>query len=342
MKVLDLFSGIGGFALGLSKAGYEVGGFCEIEPHCVAVLNKNFPDVPVHQDIQTLTVQRGEYDVMCGGFPCQDISIAGKGAGILKGKKSSLWSEFKRVIKDGQPKYAIIENVNALLGRGLEIILQDLAEIGYDATWTTYDSKYFGVPQRRRRVYIVAVRDGIKANTDLFEFSQRDSSANKTRLESFNQSFEWDFAQGNGVEQAFTYLTRQRSDEFKGVGLSSALLKRDYKDFMDVVVCGDNVRRVTPDERLALQGFPRNWFDDCGLTNTQKYMCNGMTINVVAYIAQRLKLFDILNSKPEGATFYSLGLYRKEGMTFDSEHGWFESVFSDAHLSKKHDYIRLA
>ena len=164
-KVLDLFSGIGGFGLGLESTGdFKVEAFCEIESHCVKVLKSNFSGVPIFNDITKLNVQSGEYDVFTGGFPCQDISIAGKNNGI-DGEKSGLWKDYKRLIKQGKPKYAIIENVFALLGRGLEVILQDLAEIGYDATWTLYDTRYFGKPQRRRRVYIVAVRDGIPQRT---------------------------------------------------------------------------------------------------------------------------------------------------------------------------------
>ena len=152
MNVLDLFSGIGGFSLGLERAGMETVAFCEFEPHAQKILAKHWPNIPIHDDVRTLDGKqyRGSIDVICGGFPCQDISIAGKNNGGINGERSGLWQEYKRLIKEIQPKYAIIENVSALLSRGLDVVLSDLAEIGYDATWTVIDTKYTGRPQRRR------------------------------------------------------------------------------------------------------------------------------------------------------------------------------------------------
>ena len=183
--------------------------------------------------------------MLLGGFPCQDISIAGKGAG-LSGERSGLWFEYKRLINEARPKYAVIENVSALLGRGLRVILQDLAEIGYDATWTTFDSKYFGVPQRRRRVYIVAVRDGIPSDTDLFEFGKRNLGECREQMESFDKRFRWDFEKGRGDQHTFTYLTRQRSNEFKEVGLSGTLAKRDYKSYNRLGYSGQSYKTGHP------------------------------------------------------------------------------------------------
>lgn len=294
MKVLGLFSGIGGFELGLQQSGMTIDSVCEIEEYCKRVLMKNFHGVNVHGDISELMPTIGQFDVICGGFPCQDISIAGKNKGLLGGEKSSLWMEYKRIIENVRPKYAIIENVSALLGRGLEIILQHLAEIGYDAAYTLYDSKYFGVPQRRRRVYIVAVRDGIPDGADIFNFAERDirDESHKQKITSVNSSFEWDFTQGEGGTEGFAYFTRQRSDEFSEIGLASALLKRDYKSFTDLIVANGIVRRVSPTERLLLQGFPADWWEGCGLTETQKYMCNGMTVPVVKHIGECIVRFN--------------------------------------------------
>jgi DNA (cytosine-5)-methyltransferase 1 len=295
LKVLGLFSGIGGFEKGLQQAGMEISAYSEIEDMCLKVLRKNFKECKEFTDVKDIVKTDESYDVLCGGFPCQDISIGGKNAGLLEGEKSSLWLEYKRVINEQRPKYAIIENVSALLGRGLNIILQNLAEIGYDATWTMFDSKYFGVPQRRRRVYIVAVRDGIPDGTEIFNFKGRDSTKGtlKHKIKAVEESFEWNIESGDQGEQAFAYFTRQRSDEFAEVGLSSTLLKRDYKDFMDVIVTDDgNIRKVAPDERLLFQSYPADWWDGCDLSNTEKYKCNGMTVNVVEYIGRKIIEFD--------------------------------------------------
>lgn len=160
LKVLDLFSGIGGFSLGLERAGMETVAFCEIDKKARLVLNKHWPDVPVFEDVSTLTKDaldaRGiSVNVICGGFPCQDISLAGKGAG-LEGERSGLWSQFHRLIKEIQPQYAIIENVSALRNRGLDHVLRSLAEIGYDAEWHCIPASAVGAPHRRDRIWIVA------------------------------------------------------------------------------------------------------------------------------------------------------------------------------------------
>ena len=110
MRVLDLFSGIGGFSLGLERAGMETVQFVEIDPFCQKVLAKHWPGVPIHGDITTFRGEPGSADVICGGFPCQDISSAGKGAG-LAGARSVLWFEYARIIGEVRPRYVVVENV---------------------------------------------------------------------------------------------------------------------------------------------------------------------------------------------------------------------------------------
>lgn len=160
MRVLDLFSGIGGFSLGLERAGMETIAFCEIDPYARAVLKKHWPGVPCYDDVRTLTAERLRADgivpdVICGGFHCQDISTAGKGAG-LAGERSGLWFEYHRIIKEVRPQYVIIENVSALRSRGLDEVLRSLAEIGYDAEWHCISASAVGAPHRRDRIWIVA------------------------------------------------------------------------------------------------------------------------------------------------------------------------------------------
>jgi DNA (cytosine-5)-methyltransferase 1 len=151
-----LFSGIGGFSLGLERAGMRTLAFCEIEPYCRAVLKKHWPTTPVFHDIKELRgAHVGTVDVICGGFPCQDISHAGKGAGI-EGERSGLWSEFARLIGEIRPRYALIENVPALRKRGLARILCDLCAFGYDAEWHCIPATSVGAPHRRDRIWIVA------------------------------------------------------------------------------------------------------------------------------------------------------------------------------------------
>ncbi len=160
LRILDLFSGIGGFSLGLERAGMRTVAFCEIEPFPRAVLAKHWPHVPCYDDVRTLTAERLAadgiaVDVICGGFPCQDISTAGKGAGIA-GERSGLWSEYARLIGELRPRYVIVENVAALLGRGLDVVLGDLAALGLDAEWHCIPASAVGAPHRRDRIWVIA------------------------------------------------------------------------------------------------------------------------------------------------------------------------------------------
>lgn len=192
LKVLDLFSGIGGFSLGLERTGgFETIAFCEIEPFCQRVLKKHWPDVPIYDDVTKLCRriydcepenedgevicprceiefgqcecigtdqfldEVGQPDVICGGFPCQDISIIGKGGG-LSSKRSGLWFEYLRIIGELEPKLVIIENVYALLHRGLPTILYGLNEIGYNAQWHIISASSIGAPHLRERCWIIA------------------------------------------------------------------------------------------------------------------------------------------------------------------------------------------
>jgi DNA (cytosine-5)-methyltransferase 1 len=164
MRMLDLFSGIGGFSLGLERAGMQTVAFCECEPYPRAVLAKHWPNVPCYDDVRTLTADRLAadgitVDVICGGFPCQDISTAGKGAG-LAGERSGLWREYARLVGEIRPRYVVVENVSALLSRGLGTVLGDLAQVGYDAEWHCIPAAYVGAPHRRDRVWIVAYPNG--------------------------------------------------------------------------------------------------------------------------------------------------------------------------------------
>lgn len=163
MLVLDLFSGIGGFSLGLERAGMTTVAFCEQDKRAHPILRKHWPSVPIFDDVRSLTSKEllengiGSIDVICGGFPCQDVSAAWDGPG-LAGKRSGLWFEFARIIGEVRPKYAVIENVANLRKRGLGIVLQDLAFMGYDADWAGIPAALVGAPHQRDRLWIVAKR----------------------------------------------------------------------------------------------------------------------------------------------------------------------------------------
>ena len=159
LRVLDIFSGIGGFSLGLERTGgFETVAFCEIDPYCRAVLAKHWPHVPCHDDVRTLPLERGMADMVTAGFPCQDISHAGDRAGI-SGERSGLWWKVRRAIRVVRPRLALLENVAALLGRGMGTVLGSLAAIGYDASWDCIPAGELDATHERDRVWIVAYPD---------------------------------------------------------------------------------------------------------------------------------------------------------------------------------------
>ncbi len=157
---MDLFSGIGGFALAASWAGFETVQFCEIDPFCRQVLNKNFPGVPIHDDIRTLTADNvvgGPIDLLTGGFPCQPFSVAGKRRGSEDNRH--LWPEMARVIDEVRPRWVLGENVAGFIPMALDDCLADLESIGYDAWAVVVPACAVGAWHRRDRVWIIGHTD---------------------------------------------------------------------------------------------------------------------------------------------------------------------------------------
>ena len=152
----SLFAGIGGIDLGFERAGFETVWQVEINSYCRKVLARHFPNAERFEDVRTVGRHNLKpVDVIAGGFPCQDISNAGKRAGI-EGERSGLWSEYARIIGELRPKYVLVENVSALLGRGMGRVLGDLSTLGYDAEWEIISAADVGAPHLRERVWIVA------------------------------------------------------------------------------------------------------------------------------------------------------------------------------------------
>lgn len=155
--MIDTFSGIGGFSLAARwLGGIETVQFVEREPYCHRILAKHWPTVPIHDDICTFDPAPRSADIVCGGFPCQDISTAGKQAGIKQGTRSGLFYELMRVICVVRPKYVVLENVAAILANGLDTVLGELAEAGFDAEWACIPASAVGACHRRDRWWCVA------------------------------------------------------------------------------------------------------------------------------------------------------------------------------------------
>jgi DNA (cytosine-5)-methyltransferase 1 len=194
-KVLDLFSGIGGFSLGLERTrGFETVAFCEIEKFPQKVLAKHWPGVPIYEDVRELTAEGLRADgiipnVITGGFPCQDISVAGNQKGIGEGTRSGLWSECARLVGELRPDYAIFENVTALLsgesGKWFQRVLWDLSEVGYDAEWHCIPASELGAHHHRDRVWIICYPKNNGCKYGSIEKKDTRSSKSATERASF-------------------------------------------------------------------------------------------------------------------------------------------------------------
>jgi DNA (cytosine-5)-methyltransferase 1 len=158
MNVLDLFSGIGGFSLGLERAGMTTVGFCEIDPYARRVLAKHWPDVPIHDDVRTLE-HDGPVDLICGGYPCQPFSLAGKRVGT--GDDRHLWPEMLRIVDKHRPAWVIGENVAGHISMGLDQVLSDLEGIGYTVRPFVLPAVAVDAPHRRDRVWIIANSESV-------------------------------------------------------------------------------------------------------------------------------------------------------------------------------------
>ena len=191
LKILDTFAGIGGFSYAAHElvGGFETTQFVEIDPFCQKVLKKHFPKVPCHDDIKTFTAYPGQYDVITGGFPCQDISVAGRREGITDQSRSGLFYELIRVIRLVRPKFVVMENVAAILNNGLDIVLGELSEAGYDAEWSIISASSLGAAHRRSRWWCVAyTNDYGSSSSSINEINDETDSSSQERQNQVSES----------------------------------------------------------------------------------------------------------------------------------------------------------
>lgn len=312
MKFLDLFAGIGGFRLGMEQAGHECVGFVEIDKYA----RKSYQAIHdtegewTANDITTVTDDdvrslrdRGQIDVICGGFPCQAFSVAGKRGGF-DDTRGTLFFEIVRIANIIRPRYLFLENVKGLLnhdkGITFETIIRTMDELGYDAEWEVCNSKNFGVPQNRERLFIIGhlrgsggrkvfpVRTECEKDYEL-QGQQIYTTTLTTRYEAI--------ANGSYVIESEQYAQttiyqRPRGNNKGGTHtIAPTLTSNSYQDNNHLHYQG-RIRKLTPKEFFRLQGFPDSAFDKAAEVNSNsqlyKQAGNSVTVNVIYEIAKRL------------------------------------------------------
>ena len=208
--MLDTFAGIGGFSYAATKlvGGFETKQFIEIDPFCQKILNKHFPNVPIHDDIRTFSAIPRQYDVICGGFPCQSISVAGNRAGITEESRSGIFYELMRVIRMVRPRFVVLENVAAILNNGLDIVLGELSQAGYDAEWSIISASSLGACHRRSRWWCVAyTNDYGSSSSSINEVNDKTNNSSSERTNEISKSKRSSKPANSGSVQPFTELT---------------------------------------------------------------------------------------------------------------------------------------
>ena len=284
LKLLDTFAGIGGFSYAskyLIDPGIETTGFVEIDPFCQKVLSKNFPNIPIYDDITTFTAKPFQYDIISGGFPCQDISVAGRQKGITQNTRSGLFYELIRVIRMVRPKYVILENVSAILNNGMDIVLAELYEAGYDAEWATFPASLIGAAHQRDRFWLIGIATD---STSVRSRSQSTIQTGGNSSSSSNRSRDVADSNDNGSfrteESRSTKETNGRSEKREDIfieseGSSKSKDSRDVQlsitDTNSIRCRGGNSEGRTVQERQFLQGEQKGgevWDKTEGCNNT--------------------------------------------------------------------------
>jgi len=297
----SMFSGIGGFDLGFEQAGGRTSWVCEIDKHAQEVLRKRFPDAYLVGDITKVSgAKLFPVDVIAFGSPCQDLSRGGSGKG-LSGKRSGLFHEAIRVVRELQeygtgPRFIVWENVPGALtsnnGEDFACVLQAFLDIGAtDIAWRVLDSQGFGVPQRRRRLFVVADLGGERAAEVLSVFyrSQGNSSPSTAKGNRRHAKSNAGRSAGSGA-----YWDGSDISDCLDVSMLTKGQMLPEKRRMPCVYAktpkGERLRRLTPLECERLHGFPDGWTE--GQSDTQRYkqLGNAVTVNVAKWIAERIQL----------------------------------------------------
>jgi len=330
MRYLSLFSGIGGFELGIQQAQNhaECIGYSEIDRYAIQIYERHFQHKNYGNITKIIAEKLPSFEFLCGGFPCQSFSIAGKRGGFAD-TRGTLFFDIARILATCRPRLLLLENVKGLLshdtGKTFTTIIGTLDELGYDLQWQVLNSKNFGVPQNRERVFIVGHLRGTPrpkvfpiGNSD-----ENDIKPTKELREQISNMLRTNYSNGKANETHIGEIKQMNqpthsNDRIYGEeGISPSLntmqsgrrqpkiIHRDLRSVEDGlsatlrsggrggvpsqrILNGLKIRRLTPLECERLQGFPDNW--TVGVSDTQRYKClgNAVTVNVIKFIASRL------------------------------------------------------
>jgi DNA (cytosine-5)-methyltransferase 1 len=320
MKYVSLFAGIGGFDLALNRLGHECVYVNEWDKYAAEIYEKNFKHKPDTTDITLVRAEEiPDHQLLVGGFPCQSFSVAGKRKGF-EDTRGTLFFDIARILAAKRPAYLLLENVKGLLshdsGRTFQTIMRTLDELGYDTQWQVLNSKNFGVPQNRERVFIVGHLRG-EPGPKIFPIGQDDGISNAQGGADRGQpqaeiSGTVRRNPGKADDTYIKMLTERRTPEAKAIRREMMKKGKDWSprrgkelvtrndDKANTITAGQSkeqfmtdgskIRRLTPIECERLQGFPDNWTE--GVSDTQRYkmLGNAVTVNVVYEVARRLKI----------------------------------------------------
>lgn len=289
LKVASFFAGIGGFDIGLERVGMKVVFQCEVNNFCQQVLKQHWPNNILHGDIKTLDSRLipDDVDLWCGGFPCQDLSLANQGKRKgLEGERSGLFSKYAELIAQRKPRWVIIENVPGLLnsneGKDFQFLVQTLDELGYGVSWRVFDAKYFGTPQRRRRVFIVASFGTIRSADVLFEDGSFDVAprAGIGKKDIFARETGKSYQDPNLyiIQHAAVGRKPEAGPQSKGYRHDGEAFTLDSRGSADVICQTTNAIRVRDSSRVSKR------LD----SNRYRAIGNAVCVNIVEWIGKRI------------------------------------------------------
>ena len=301
MKILDLFAGIGGFSYAAHKlvGGFTTTQFVEIDPYCQSVLRKNFPNIPIHDDIKTFTGKPGQFQVITAGFPCQDLSVAGKQRGIGEGTRSGLFYEIIRLLGEIQPEFVLFENVRNLLshegGTTFQEVLFQIAKAGYDAEWSIISAKDMGACHLRQRLWILAYPTGkYKNRTERSIQAGRDATVGFSAADSNEQGLEGRIFQ---VDQELQEVGSSAQEDTSSTSNSDSSRTQSHSSgqtqsiWTNAFLSGEKKRTLEPDWRRYVSEPTLRRGDD-GLSNRMarlKALGNSIVPDCAAVPLQRIK-----------------------------------------------------